>query len=321
MTLSSCTGRRVPGRDLYPPPELSRSGFRSTVSGMSRDAHLSELGEFLKAQRAKLSPRAMGLPESGALRRVPGLRREEVAQLAAISTVYYTRLEQGRIEASTPVLMALARVLGLDDDQRDYMLELAGKENARPRRHSAQKVRPSTRRLLDNLTDTPAIVLGRCMDILAWNHLAAALLADFSQIPEGQRNSARMLFTDPAMRDLYADWETVARTGVAFLRMEAADNPDDPSMTALVEELSEKDPQFREWWAAHHVAHHAMGTKAFRHPVAGDLTLDWEALACPTDPDQQLIIFTAEPGTSSHEGLRFLACCAATHQSRADAAG
>ncbi|MEU9918782.1 helix-turn-helix transcriptional regulator [Streptomyces sp. NPDC051001] len=288
---------------------------------MSRDVHLSELGEFLKARRAELSHRAMGLPESGALRRVPGLRREEVAQLAAISTVYYTRLEQGRIEASTPVLMALARVLRLDDDQRDYMLELAGKENARPRRHAEQKVRPPTRRILDNLTEIPALVLGRYLDILAWNPLAAALMADFSQIPEGQRNSVRLVFTDPAMRELYVDWETAARNAVAFLRMEAADNPDDPSMIALVEELSEKDPQFREWWAAHHVAHHSMGTKTFRHPVAGDLTLDWETLACPTDPDQQLVILTAEPGTPSHEGLRFLACWAATHQPRTDAAG
>ncbi|MEV0642197.1 helix-turn-helix domain-containing protein [Streptomyces sp. NPDC050619] len=288
---------------------------------MSRDAHLSELGEFLKVRRAELSPRAMGLPESGALRRVPGLRREEVAQLAAISTVYYTRLEQGRIEASTPVLMALARVLRLDDDQCDYMLELAGKENARPRRNSTLKVRPSTRRLLDNLTDTPAIVLGPCMDILAWNPLAAALIADFSRIPEEQRNSARMLFTDPAMRDLYADWETAARTTVAFLRMEAANKTDDPRMIALVEELSEKDPQFREWWAARHVSHHTVGAKEFRHPVAGNLTLDWETLACPSDPDQQLVIFTAEPGTASHEGLRFLACWATTHQPSADAAG
>jgi transcriptional regulator with XRE-family HTH domain len=262
----------------------------------------------------------MGLPESGAMRRVPGLRREEVAQLAAISTVYYTRLEQGRIEASTPVLAVLARVLRLDDDQRDYMLELAGKENARrPRGHAAQKVRPPTRRLLDNLTDTPAFVLGRCMDILAWNPLAAALLTDFSKIPEEQRNSMRLVFTDPAMRELYVDWENVARTTVAFLRMEAAVNPDDPSMNALVEELSEKDPQFREWWAAHHVAHHSTGTKTLRHPVVGDLTLDWETLACPTDPDQHLVIWTAEPGSPSQEGLRFLASWAASHQPRADA--
>lgn len=308
-------GIDVPGINPYPSAELCRGGFRSIVTGMSRDAHLSELGEFLKARRAELSPHAMGLPESGALRRVPGLRREEVAQLASISTVYYTRLEQGRIEASTPVLLALARVLRLDDDQRDYLLELAGKENALPRRRAAQKVRPSMRRLLDNLTDIPALVLGRCMDILAWNPLAAALMTDFSQIPEEHRNSVRLVFTDPAMRDLYADWEDVARTNVAFLRMEAAQNPDDPRLNALVEELSVQDRQFRQWWGAHQVAHHAMGTKAFRHPVAGDLTLDWETLACPTDPDQQLTVLSAEPGTPSHERLRFLASWSATHQS------
>ncbi|MER5527673.1 helix-turn-helix transcriptional regulator [Streptomyces sp. NPDC002677] len=288
---------------------------------MSRDAHLNELGDFLKARRAELSPQSMGLPDNGTLRRVPGLRREEVALLAAISTEYYTRLEQGRIEASAPVLMNLARVLRLDDDQRDYLLGLAGKENARPRRRPAQNVRPQMRRLLDNLVDTPALVLGRRMDILAWNPLAAALMTDFSQIPEKQRNSVRLVFTDPAMRKLYTDWEEVVRTTVAFLRMEAADNPDDPRLNELVEELSAQDPQFREWWAAHDVAHHAMGTKAFHHPVAGDLTLDWETLACPTDPDQQLTVLTAEPGTPSHEALRFLASWATTHQSSAGTVG
>ena len=210
---------------------------------MSRDAHLNELGDFLKARRAELSPQSMGLPDNGTLRRVPGLRRGEVALLAAISTEYYTRLEQGRMEASAPVLMTLARVLRLDDDQRDYLLELAGKDNARPRRRAAQKVRPQMRRLLDNLVDTPALVLGRRMDILAWNPLAAALMTDFSQIPEERRNSVRLVFTDPAMRNLYTDWEDVARTNVAFLRMEAADNPDDPRLSELVEELSVRDPQ------------------------------------------------------------------------------
>ncbi|MEW1722575.1 helix-turn-helix transcriptional regulator [Streptomyces sp. NPDC093109] len=287
---------------------------------MSRNAHLGELGEFLKARRAELSTHAMGLPESGSLRRVPGLRREEVARLAAISTVYYTRLEQGRIEASAPVLLALARVLRLDEDQRDYMLQLAGKENTRPHRQAAQKVRPPTRRLLDNLTDTPALILGRRMDILAWNSLAAALMTDFSRIPEEHRNSVRMVFTDPAFRELYVDWESSARNTVAFLRMEAADNPGDPRLTALVDELSERDPQFRTWWAAHHVAHHSTGTKAFRHPVAGDMSLDWESLACPTDPDQQLVILTAEPGSPSHQGLRLLAARAARHEPRADTA-
>ncbi|MCW2903499.1 MAG: helix-turn-helix domain protein, partial [Streptosporangiaceae bacterium] len=243
---------------------------------MTSNAHLNELGEFLKARRAELSPRTVGLPETGAPRRVPGLRREEVAQLAAISTDYYTRLEQGRIQASAPVLTALARVLHLNDDQRDYLFGLAGKHNARPRRRTKQKVQPQLQRLLDDLTTTPAIVMGRRMDILAWNSLAAALVTDFAHIPEKNRNYIRMAFTDPAMRTLYADWETVARTCVAQLRMEAAKYPDDPRLTALVGELSIQDPHFRQWWAAHHVASLSVGTKVLHHPIAGDLTLDWD---------------------------------------------
>ncbi|WP_030992918.1 helix-turn-helix domain-containing protein [Streptomyces sp. NRRL S-1813] len=269
---------------------------------MTRDAHLNELGEFLKARRAELSPRTVGLPDSGTPRRVPGLRREEVAQLAAISTDYYTRLEQGRIKASAPVLASLARVLHLDDDQHDYLFGLAGKSPTRPRQRTRQKVQPQLQRLLDDLTATPALVMGRRMDILASNTLAAALVTNFGQIPEKQRNYVRLVFTDPAMRTLYADWETVARTCVAQLRMEAAKYPDDPRLTALVGELSVQDPHFRQWWAAHHVA-----TKVLHHSVADDLTLDWDTLTATTDPDQQLVIWTAEPGTPTHDGLRILA--------------
>ncbi|MFJ8021505.1 helix-turn-helix domain-containing protein [Streptomyces sp. NPDC096311] len=288
---------------------------------MSSKVHLDELGEFLKARRAELSPRTVGLPDTGAPRRVPGLRRDEVAQLAAISTDYYTRLEQGRIQASAPVLATLVRVLHLDDDQHDYLFELAGKDDAQPRRRAAQKVRPQLRRLLDELTATPAIVLGRHMDILAWNSLAAALVADFSGIPEKKRNYVRLLFTDPAMRTLYPDWETIARTCVAQLRMEAAKCPGDPRLAALVGELSVVDDHFRQWWAAHHVAALRVGTKTLRHPLAGDLTLDWDSLTCTTDPEQQLVVWTAEPGSTSHEGLRFLASWAADpHEPASDAA-
>lgn len=288
---------------------------------MTRDAHLNELGEFLKARRAELTPRSVGLPDSGTPRRVPGLRREEVAQLVAISTDYYTRVEQCRIQASAPVLAAIARVPHLDDEQREYLFELAGKENVRPRRRAVQKVQPQLRRLLDDLTATPAIVLGRRMDILAWNPLAAALVTDFAGIPEKRRNYIRLLFTDPAMRALYPDWETVARTCVTQLRMEAARHPDDPRLTALVGELSVQDADFRQWWAAHQVATRSVGTKALNHPVAGELTLEWDTLTCTTDPDQQLVIWTAEPGTPSHEGLRFLASWAAAGRPRTSTTG
>ncbi|WP_406480902.1 helix-turn-helix domain-containing protein [Streptomyces sp. NBC_01615] len=273
---------------------------------MTSDAHLNELGEFLRARRAELSPRTVGLPESGGPRRVSGLRREEVALLAAISTDYYTRVEQGRMRPSAPVLATIARVLHLGDDQRDYLFELAGKEAGRPRRRSVQKIQPQLQRLLNDLTATPGMVLGRRDDILAWNHLAAALVTDFGKIPEKKRNYVRLLFTDPAMKSLYADWEGVARGTVAQLRREAARYADDPRLTALVGELSVQDAHFRQWWGAHRVAARTVGTKTLNHPVAGELVLDWDTLTCSTDPDQQLVIWSAEPGTPSYEGLCFL---------------
>lgn len=279
---------------------------------MSKDVRLSELGNFLKARRGELNPADVDLPET-ARRRVPGLRREEVAQLASISTEYYTRIEQGRLHASGPVLIDLARVLRLDDDQRDYMLELAGKERAKPRRRSTQQVRPQLRRLLDG-TDAPALVLGRRMDVLAWNPLAAALFADFAKVPAKDRNYVRIVFTDPAFRTLYDDWATVARTCVSYLHMEVARHPDDPQLAALVGELSVQDPQFRKWWAAHQVAQNASGTKHYHHPLVGDLTLDWDAFTCPTDPDQQIVFHSAEPGSPSDERLRILASWAATNE-------
>ncbi|MFD8916057.1 helix-turn-helix domain-containing protein [Streptomyces sp. NPDC059575] len=273
---------------------------------MSGDSESNELGEFLKARRAEVSPREAGLPDSGARRRVRGLRREEVALLASISPDYYTRLEQGRRQASEPVLNALAQVLRLDDEEREYLFELAGKTGTRPARRTAQKVQPQLRRLLGELTTSPALVMGRRMDILDWNPMAVALLTDFSAIPPEHRNYAWLIFRDPAMRELHADWEHTARSCVAMLRREAGRDPGDRRMAALVGELSLRDADFRRWWGDHRVAGRTRGSKVLRHPVAGDLALDWDALACAADPDQQLVVWTAEPGTPSHDGLRFL---------------
>lgn len=279
----------------------------------SRKGRGSEFGDFLKARRAELRPQDVGLPDIGQ-RRVPGLRREEVAQLAAISVDYYARLEQGRLPPSAPVLSTLARVLQLDDDQRSYLSDLAGKDVNRPRRRPRQTLQPSLRRLLDDLHFTPAIVLGRRMDILGWNQLAAALLTDFDAIPAGKRNYVRLVFTDPAMRSLYADWDTVAHTCVALLRREAVRYPDDPQLAALVGELSVQDDQFRQWWAAHHVVDRRIGTKTLHHPVVGDISLDWEAMTCASDPDQQLISWTADPDGPDHDRLRILASWIAEHE-------
>ncbi|MFJ9690556.1 helix-turn-helix domain-containing protein [Kitasatospora sp. NPDC101183] len=254
------------------------------------------------------------MPSDGRHRRVPGLRREEVAQLASISVEYYTRVEQGRLKASAPVLATLATVLRLNQDQRSYLLELAGKDAPRPRRPHTQKVRPQTLRLLD-LLGAPAIILGRRMDILAWNPLAAALLTDFSRLPDKQRNYARLVFSDSEIRERYGNWEAMAPDCVAFLRMEAARHPDDPRLSELVGDLAIKDSHFRQWWAAHNVAAQTAGVKKLNHPLVGELTLDWETLACATDPDQQIVVWTAEPGTPSHEALAFLASWVTTQPS------
>ncbi|MFD7476133.1 helix-turn-helix domain-containing protein [Streptomyces sp. NPDC059837] len=273
---------------------------------MTSDAHLNELGQFLKVQRAELSPRTVGLPDTGG-RRVPGLRREEVAQLAAISTDYYTRLEQGRLQPSASVLAALAQVLRLDDHQRDHLFELAGRQRMRHRRQAAQKAQPQLRRLLDDLAGTPGVVIGRRMDILAWNPLAAALLTDFAKVPEGKRNCVRILFTDPSMRTLYADWRAVARGCVSHLRMTAAKYPDDPRLTSLVGELSVQDRDFGQWWGSRGVPSRRLGVKRLLHPVVGELILDWDTFTCSSDPDQELVVWSAEPGTPSYDGLRALA--------------
>ncbi|MDT0542237.1 MULTISPECIES: helix-turn-helix domain-containing protein [Streptomyces] len=265
------------------------------------------LGRFLKARRAQLDPREYGLSETDSARKVAGLRREEVAHLAAISVDYYTRLEQGRVRASAPVLATLAHALRLDDDQQSYLYELAGRADARPRsRRPVQRVRPAMRRLLGQLHRTPALVLGRRLDILSWNTTAAALYTDFAALPAERRNYLRLLFTDPVIRGMHLDWDHDARDAVAALRMEAAADPDDPELTRLVADLSGQDPDFRTWWAEHRVSSATYGTKRYRHPVVGDLTLDCDTWAGCDGSGQRLMVLTAEPGTPSHDGLAAL---------------
>src|ERR1700704_4286379 len=204
-----CLGTRHPGKKPAPHKIVERS-YDGAMSAAPNHPH--ELGEFLKARRAQLKPQDVGLPEGGAPRKVLGLRREEVAQLAAISVDYLTRLEQGRVQVSVSALITLARALRLDDDQQTYLYQLVGKTPIRSRRRPAQKPRPAMRRLLDHLTETPAIVFGRRFDILAWNASAAALYTDFAQLPPHRRNYVNLLFTHPGFRALHADWEHDAIT-------------------------------------------------------------------------------------------------------------
>ncbi|MBE8478444.1 helix-turn-helix domain-containing protein [Streptomyces justiciae] len=265
------------------------------------------LGAFLKARRAQLDPHECGLPETDSARRVAGLRREEVAALASISVDYYTRLEQGRVRASTPVLATLSRALRLDEDEERYLYELAGRSDDRPRRRrTAQRVRPAMRRLLDQLTHAPALVLGRRLDILAWNAAATALYTDFAAVPAARRNYLRLMFLDPAIRGMHREWAHDARDAVAALRMEAAADTDDPDLAALVGELTLQDTDFRTWWAEHRVNSATYGSKQYRHPLVGDLTLDCDTWAASDGSGQRLMVLTAEPGSPSHDALRIL---------------
>ncbi|MCK1796249.1 helix-turn-helix domain-containing protein [Streptomyces sp. XM4193] len=272
----------------------------------SGSGDVKELGTFLKTRRAELSPAGVGLPDLGTPRRVQGLRREEVAQLASISTDYYTRIEQGRIDASMPVLESVSRALRLSPDQRTYLFHLAGKPAQTRLAHSARTVSSHTRRLLDTLGDSPALVLSTTMDVLAWNRLASALFLDFGKLPEEDLNYVWLLFDRPEMRDLYADWASGARACVAYLRMHTAGRPETPELGRLIAKMAPYE-EFTRWWEGHEVAVQGTGSKEFVHSAAGTLDLDWDTLTSSTDSDQFIVVWTAPPGSPSQEGLRRLA--------------
>jgi len=302
---------RVTNKDTFPggmnpdpPAAPSCCDNRFVASAQDRS---NAVGEFLKARRSQLTPAEVGLTETPQYRKVPGLRRSEVAQLAVISVEYYTRLEQGRVPPSAAVLPTLVKALRLDDDQQTYLYELAGKADTRPRRRRKQQVRPAMQRLLDQLSETPAFIFGRRMDILAWNAAASALYSDFDAMPARERNLVRMLFTNERVRAMHREWGHDARAIVAALRMEAAHSVDDPELFTLVGELSMRDPDFREWWAAHLVNSSRGGTKRYNHPVVGDLVLDCDVWSGDVDDGQNLVVLTAEPASPSHDALRILA--------------
>jgi transcriptional regulator with XRE-family HTH domain len=265
----------------------------------------AELREFLRVRRARLRPEEVGLQSTGQ-RRVPGLRREEIASLAGMSVDYYVRLEQGRdIHPSEGVLDAIARALRLDDDERAHLHRLV-KPRPRVRRPArAQRVRPGVQRLLDAMERVPAFVLGRRMDVLAWNRMASALLSGFADAPREQRNMLRHVFLDPAARDLYPEWDVVAEETVAYLRLATGVDTDDPEMAALVGELTLNSDEFAQLWTRHDVREKTHGTKRIAHPLVGEMALEYETLRLP-DPDQVLAVYTAEPGSASAQALDLL---------------
>ncbi|MFF5423351.1 MULTISPECIES: helix-turn-helix domain-containing protein [unclassified Streptomyces] len=272
----------------------------------------AELSEFLRSRRARLKPQDVGLPEFGRHRRVPGLRREELAQLAGVSVAYYTRLEQGNgRNVSMEVLDSIARALRLSDTERAHLTHLA-KPTVKKRQRAAiarpQRVRPGVAHLLDAMTEVPALLLGRRLDILAWNRMARAVFGDLETWEPHDRNMARMVFLDPNARDLYVEWQCKAVEVVSALRLYAGCYPDDPELLALVGELSVRSEEFRSLWAAHTVTDKGHGTKILRHPLVGEMTLSYESLkVAGDDPDLMLVTYQAEPGSASADALRLLA--------------
>jgi transcriptional regulator with XRE-family HTH domain len=279
----------------------------------------SEVRDFLTTRRARLTPEQVGLPETGS-RRVPGLRRSEVAAIAGLSVEYYARLERGQIAgASSGVLEALARALQLDETERAHLYDLARAADGIPtsgraRRRPAGKAaaRLSLRWALEAITDGVAFVRDPRQNLLATNALGRAFYAP--AIGDGGRvpNLARFQFLDPASRDFYPDWDRFAAMCVGVMRAEAGRDPHDRGLQDLVGELSTRSEDFRRLWADHDVRTHGTGTKRFHHPIVGDLTLAYEELAITAEPGLVLLVYTAEPGSPSAERLRLLASWAAT---------
>jgi len=279
----------------------------------------TDVREFLVSRRAKVAPEQAGLPAYGGNRRVPGLRREEVALLAGVSVDYYNRLERGNLRGvSESVLDAVCRALQLDDAEREHLFDLARTANstlARPLRAAKPQVRESVQRLLDAITDGPAQVRNGRMDILAANALGRALFALAYEDPRRPMNSSRFLFLDPRARDFFDNWDKAASDNVAILRTELGRAPHDRELEQLVGELSTRSEEFRVRWAKHDVRLHYTGTKTFHHPVVGDLEVGYEALELAADPGLTLTVYTAVKGSEAQEKLRLLASWAATQES------
>jgi transcriptional regulator with XRE-family HTH domain len=271
-----------------------------------------EVREFLATRRAKITPQQAGVPLYGTKRRVPGLRREEVALLAGVSSDYYTRLEKGNLTGvSDNVLDAIARALHLDDVERAHLFDLARTANTSPvraprRRTPSQQIRPSVQRILDTMAGSAAFVRNGRLDILSANQLAAALYSPVFAEPARPVNLARFIFLDRRAPEFYADWDGIAHAAVGSLRAEAGRNPDDRALSGLVGELSMRSEEFRVRWAAHNVRYYRSGVQPFRHPLVGDLTLSYDALELAADPGLTIIVYTAEAGSRAQDALSSL---------------
>lgn len=267
------------------------------------------LGEFLRARRARVRPEDVGLPELPGRRRVAGLRREELSQLAGVSVSYYTRLEQGQsVHASDGVLNALATALRLDEHEHAHLRELASRRRRPRTRPPAEHVDPLTRDLLRSVGNTPALVLGRRTDVLAWNPLAHALLAGHLDLAapdrsEDRPNLARLVFLDPLTRDLYIDWERKAQAVVGSLRQIVGHHPEDTILASLVGELSTACPEFAALWSDHRVRPCEADSYRLRHPLVGELTVTQQIVVPARSPEQSLVLVTTEEDSRSQDTL------------------
>ena len=267
----------------------------ATRRANSDERRRSELADFLRSRRASLQPDEVGLPVGGR-RRTPGLRREEVAQLAGVGTTWYTWLEQGRdVRASLDVLEALARALRLVPAERTHLMLLGRGEEPPPCKLPAERVSPTLRRLIENLGANPAFVLGRRWDYLAWNAAATALFGDFGQIPRASRNHAWLTFMDPRRREMFADWERGSRLLVAKFRADSARYLGDSEFEVLIQTLRKASPEFCRAWKRHEVARGGEGRKELRHPVAGTLVFSHAVFNPAEAPEQRLILYSPLP--------------------------
>jgi len=279
----------------------------------------SEIREFLSSRRARISPDQAGLPVYGGNRRVKGLRREEVAMLAGVSVDYYVRMERGTLAgASESVLDSLASALQLDEAERDHLFAHAresGGHRTRRRPKTTATVRPVLQQVLDAITDAPAWIRNGRHDVLAMNQLARALYAPVLADPRRPANTTRFVYLAPsAAREFFVDYDQVARDAAAMLRLEAGRNPHDDDLIALVGELSTRSELFRQRWASQDVRFHRSGRKRLRHPVVGQLDLDFEAMELPSEPGLQLNVYTAASGTPTSDGLKLLGSWAASQE-------
>ncbi|GAA3626965.1 helix-turn-helix transcriptional regulator [Kineosporia mesophila] len=279
---------------------------------MSSTEVRTQIRDFLASRRARITPEQAGLPAYGGNRRVKGLRREEVAMLAGVSVDYYVRMERGNLSgASDSVLEGLADALHLDEAERSHLFDLAHQSApvTRSRRSPAPhtKVRPVIQQVLDAMPDTPAWVRNGRHDIIAMNQMARAL---YSPVLTGVRrpaNTTWFVFMDPAAEDFFVDYDRIAADAAAMLRLEAGRRPNDKALIELVGELSTHSELFRQRWAAHNVKFHRSGTKRLRHPVVGQLDLDFESMELASEPDLRLNIYTAASGTPTADALKMLA--------------